>query len=94
MKLYWEIIADNLTKPVGVRVASHQLILRDERSGSLTHMATTESAASFAQINCHERLRVTRVAQGQWQHFHFGIARENPHVSGLMSETMSNFLAD
>jgi hypothetical protein len=41
---YWEIIADTLAKPVGVRAASQPLILKGEHSGLLTHTATTEGA--------------------------------------------------
>jgi hypothetical protein len=42
---YWEIIADNLTKPVGVGAASQRLITTSERSGLRTHIAMTESVS-------------------------------------------------
>jgi hypothetical protein len=41
---HWEIIADNLKKPVGVGAASQRLIATGERSGLQTPIATTESA--------------------------------------------------
>ena len=39
---YWEIIADNLKKAGWSWAASQPLILRDEQSGLLTHIAATE----------------------------------------------------
>ena len=41
---YWKIIAERLSKLVGVWVGSQQLILKGERSGPLTHTAATEGA--------------------------------------------------
>jgi hypothetical protein len=40
-----EIIADNLSKAVGVGAASQRLIPKGERSGLQTHIATTESVS-------------------------------------------------
>jgi hypothetical protein len=42
---YWEIIADNLSEPVGVGAGSQRLIPTGERSGLQTHIATTESVS-------------------------------------------------
>jgi hypothetical protein len=40
---YWEIIADNLRKPVGVWAGSQPLIPAGEQSGLLTRIAVTEA---------------------------------------------------
>jgi hypothetical protein len=45
---YWEIIADNLSKPVGVGAASQRLIPTGERFGLQTRIATTEKGSSSA----------------------------------------------
>jgi hypothetical protein len=45
---YWEIIADNSARPDGVGAAYQLLILRGERSGLQTRVATTESVSSRA----------------------------------------------
>jgi hypothetical protein len=42
---YWEIIADDLSKAVGVGAASQPWILAGERSGLLTHIGATESVS-------------------------------------------------
>jgi hypothetical protein len=42
---YWEIIADKLSKPVGVGAVSQRLIPTGERSGSLTRIGMTESVS-------------------------------------------------
>jgi hypothetical protein len=42
---YWEIIADNLSKAGWSWAASQRLISAGERSGLLTHIATTESVS-------------------------------------------------
>jgi hypothetical protein len=42
---YWEIIADNLKKAGWSWVASQPWILRDEQSGLLTRIATTEGVS-------------------------------------------------
>ena len=42
---YWEIIADNLSKPVGVGAALQPWIPTGERSSLLTHVATMESVS-------------------------------------------------
>ena len=38
----WELIADNVSKPLGVWTGSPPSIAKDEQSGLLTHIATTE----------------------------------------------------
>jgi hypothetical protein len=48
---YWEIIADNLSKVVGVEAASQRLIPKGERSGLLTRIATTETASLCVPMN-------------------------------------------
>jgi hypothetical protein len=49
---YWEIIADNLKRnAVGVWTSSQQLILRDQQSGSLTRVATTESVSLCVRMD-------------------------------------------
>jgi hypothetical protein len=47
---YWEIIADNLSKPDGVGAAFRPLIVRGGQSGLLTRIAMMESVTSYAQI--------------------------------------------
>jgi hypothetical protein len=42
---YWEIIADNLRKAVGVGVVSQPWILAGEQCGLETHVAATVSAS-------------------------------------------------
>jgi hypothetical protein len=42
---YWEIIGDNLSKAGWSWAVSERLILAGERSGLLTHIATTESVS-------------------------------------------------
>jgi hypothetical protein len=42
---YWEIIADNLSKAVGVGAASQRLIPTGKRSGLLMRTAMTESVS-------------------------------------------------
>jgi hypothetical protein len=42
---YWEIIADNLKKRVGVGATFQRWIVKGERSGLQTHTATTESVS-------------------------------------------------
>jgi hypothetical protein len=49
---YWEIIADNLSKaPVGVGAAAQAWIPTGERSGLLTHIATTENGSLCTRMN-------------------------------------------
>jgi hypothetical protein len=47
---YWEIIADNLTKPDGVEVVSQQWIPTGEQSGLLMHTAMTGSVSLCARM--------------------------------------------
>jgi hypothetical protein len=42
---YWEIIADNLKKRVGVGATFQRWIVKGEQSGLLTHIAATESVS-------------------------------------------------
>ena len=42
---YWEIIADISAKPDGVEAALQLKIAKRDRSGLLTHIATTESVS-------------------------------------------------
>jgi hypothetical protein len=46
---YWEIIADNLSKAVGVGVAFQPWIPMGAQSGLRTHIATTESIRCACQ---------------------------------------------
>ena len=43
----WEIIADNLSKPVGVGATFQLWILKAARSGLLIHIATTGSVSLY-----------------------------------------------
>jgi hypothetical protein len=47
---YWEIIADNLAKLVGVGAASERLIPTGEQSGLLIGTATMESVSLYRRM--------------------------------------------
>jgi hypothetical protein len=46
----WEVVADNLKKPVGAWAGSQPLILKGERSGLLMRIATTEGGLSRVRM--------------------------------------------
>jgi hypothetical protein len=81
---YWEIIADNLSKPVGVGVTCQPRIPRGEQSGLLTRIVgdgkrfvvrADEMLTAFVELEAAIRVRGDFVLTG-WRNFSkLGVAK-------------------
>jgi hypothetical protein len=67
VKRYWEIIADKLSKAVGVWAGSQPSIPKDERCGLLMHTAMMAKGLSFGQIKCCQHFLSLRGSRTSWR---------------------------